>query len=127
MRAAATAGGSAGYPQACFGAMSRESDNVYYVNLGLQPAPDCSRRSRVARHERDALNRSRLPAARFRSRATRAWAQSAVRGRRGAYLVFFRSRMIASSASITSSRVARLLLKLSFRLKALLGALKAKT
>src|SRR4029079_14531810 len=43
------------------------------------------------------------------------------------YLLFFRSRRIASSASITSTRDARLLLKLSFRLKAFDGALKANT
>ena len=46
-------------------------------------------------------------------------------GRR--YLLFFKSRRIASSASMTSSREARLLLKLSFRLNAFDGALKAKT
>jgi hypothetical protein len=43
------------------------------------------------------------------------------------YFCFFRSRTIASSASMISSRVARLLLKLSLRLNALVGGRKAKT
>jgi hypothetical protein len=49
------------------------------------------------------------------------------RRRRAAYLLFLRSRRIASSASMISSRLARLLLKLSFRLKAFVGALNANT
>jgi hypothetical protein len=49
----------------------------------------------------------------------------AVPGR--AYFVFRRSLIIASSASMISSREARLLLKLSFRLNALVGGRKAKT
>ena len=44
-----------------------------------------------------------------------------------AHLAFRRSRRIASSASITSSREARLLLKLSFRLNALVGGRNANT
>src|SRR5207249_1408505 len=43
------------------------------------------------------------------------------------YLLLRRSRRIVSSASTTSSRDARRLLKLNFRLKALLGGRKAKT
>src|SRR5439155_12867893 len=43
------------------------------------------------------------------------------------YFAFFRSFRMASSASIISSRDARALLKLSFRLNALVGGRKANT
>jgi hypothetical protein len=47
--------------------------------------------------------------------------------RAGGYLVLRRSRRMPSSASMISSREARLLLKLSFRLKALVGGRNANT
>ena len=106
--------------------ISLESDNVCYVNYRLPMGPRPAQNPLVAMSrscepvEPLAVSVSKHEPVRLvlRHAQDERWTSASDRDD---YFDFFKSRMIASSASMTSSRLARLFAKLILRLNALVG------